>query len=115
MRILLSLALRQPLALLLTACFSLGGCTYTMAVSQTNIPVLRSKPVEVATERFIFLGFNFDNDYALQLSNKLKESCPQGDVRGVTTQDTVTLYLFYILWAREIKARGYCIPERNPA
>ncbi|MDQ3231806.1 MAG: hypothetical protein M3Q07_08305 [Pseudobdellovibrionaceae bacterium] len=94
---------------------SLSGCTYTMAVSQTNIPAQRSKVVEATVSKFMILGLNFDNDYALQLSTQLKERCPQGDVRGVTTHDTVTLYFLAFFWSRDIKAQGYCQPHRTTA
>jgi hypothetical protein len=100
-------------ALLMSLLFS--GCTYTMAVSQTNIPVQRKKQVEASVKKYIVLGFNFDNDYALDLTRKLQERCPQGRVRGVTTHDTVTFYLLFFFWAREISAQGYCLPQQNTA
>lgn len=103
--------------LLLCVLISLGlsGCTYTVAVSQTNIPAQRSKRVEASVYKLIVLGLNFDNDYALQLATKLKARCPQGDVRGVTTQDMVTMYFPPFFWAREAKAQGYCQPHKATA
>lgn len=92
-----------------------SGCTYTVAVSQSNIPAQRKKPVTASVSRFIVLGLNFDNDYALQLGTMLKESCPQGSVRGVTTQDKLTIYFPGILWAREVAAEGYCMPQKSTA
>lgn len=104
---------------LLFLCTLLGlginGCTYTMAVSQSNIPAQRNKPVEANVYKFIVFALTFDNDYALELGSKLKESCPQGAVRGVTTQDTVTFYIPGIFSAREINARGYCMSSKSTA
>ncbi len=107
--------MKRILALLSLVSLTLSGCTYTVAVSQSNIPAQRNKPVEASVSKFMVLGLNFDNDYALQLTERLKERCPQGDVRGVTTQDTVTLYLLLFFWAREIKAQGYCQPRNATA
>ncbi|HET9237586.1 MAG TPA: hypothetical protein VFO10_10065 [Oligoflexus sp.] len=92
-----------------------SGCTYTVAVSQSNIPAQRKKPVTASVSKFIFLGLNFDNDFALQLGTRLKEACPQGSVRGVTTQDMLTIYLPGIFWARETSAQGYCMPQKATA
>lgn len=104
---------------LLTLCammsLSLSGCTYTSAVSQTNFPANRTKPVHAMVEKFIVLGFNFDNDYALQLTSKLKDACPQGDIRGVTTHDQIVVYFGPFLWARKVQAEGYCLPHRAMA
>lgn len=94
---------------------SLSACTYTAAVSQTNIPSNRSKAVHAKIEKFMILGLNFENDYVLRLTSRLKEQCPQGDVRGVTTHDQATLYVLAFFWKREIEARGYCIPHKNTA
>lgn len=101
----------------LCACIQLlvSGCTYTVAVSQSNIPAQRKKPVSASVSRFIVLGLNFDNDYALQLGTKLREGCPQGSVRGVTTQDMLTIYFPGIFWAREVTAQGYCMPQKSTA
>ncbi len=100
-------------ALLCLALPLLGGCTFTSAVSQTNIPADRKKVVEASVERFIVLNFNFDNDYALRLSEKLKETCPGGEIRGVTTHDTITYYFLVFFMKRQISARGYCTLSRQ--
>lgn len=107
--------MKRLLSLCALISLTLSGCTYTVAVSQSNIPAKRNKPVEASIYKFMVLGINFDNDYALQLSTKLKERCAGGDVRGVTTQDTVTMYLPPFFWAREAKAQGYCQPHKTTA
>ncbi|MCX6132130.1 MAG: hypothetical protein NTX25_24120 [Proteobacteria bacterium] len=101
------------IVLLVLASFFCASCTYTMAVSQTNIPENRSKPVEAVEKKFIVLGFNFDNDYVFKLVDELKSKCPQGDVRGIMTQDMRTLYFLDFFWSREIVAKGYCVPHQS--
>jgi len=88
-----------------------SGCTYTVAVSQSNIPAQRKQAVSASVSKFIVLGLNFDNDFALQLGTKLKESCPQGSVRGVTTHDKLTIYFPGIFWAREVDAPRYFLQQ----
>lgn len=107
--------MKRLLSLCALISLTLSGCTYTVAVSQSNIPAQRNKAVEASVYKFMVLGLNFDNDYALQLADKLKERCPQGDVRGVTTQDTITMYFLAFFWAREVKAQGYCQPHKATA
>ncbi len=105
-----SLCLASLLLMLLPL---LNACTYTQAVSQTNIPADRKKVVQASVEKFIVLGFNFDNDFALQLTDKLKGACPGGEVRGVTTHDTRTLYFLAFFMKREVSAQGYCTTHRK--
>lgn len=107
--------MKRVLLFLGLSSLSMNGCTYTNAVSQTNIPLNRSKPIEASVDKFIFFNFNFDNDYTLQLASKLKKRCPQGDVRGITTQDKTTLYFLFIFWSREVTAKGYCQAHKTTA
>lgn len=92
---------------------SLGtmACTYVNAVSQTNLPQQRRKVVRAQTQRYIFLGFNFDNDYPYRLIDRLKSQCPDGRVRGLLTKDTTTLYFLFFFWSREQLAEGYCVVD----
>ena len=92
-----------------------AGCTYIAAVSQTNVPVQRSKEVSASTYKFNFLGFNFDNDEILRLATSLRDKCPDGDVRGILTKDTRIMYFLFFFWARETTATGYCLPHKNMA
>ena len=91
----------------------LTSCTYTAAVSQTNVPLQRQKPIEASVYKFMFFGLNFSNEEVFTLSDKLKEKCPDGDVRGILTKDLRTLYFVFIFWARETQAKGYCIPAQK--
>jgi hypothetical protein len=99
----------------LAAMHLLGGCTYTNAVSLTNIPANRTKVVTASVKKNIFLGFNFDNDQVAKLVPALQEKCPDGDVKGVLTKDSSTFYFLFIFWARETEVSGYCIPRKAVA
>lgn len=99
--------------LLLTLLVQASACTYVTAVSQTNVPKQRDKPVRAETKRYIILGFNFDNDYPYLLVQKLQEQCPKGQVRGLMTKDTLTMYFLVFFWSREQKAEGYCVPYHS--
>ncbi len=104
-----------PLIVLSLLFSTMNACTYTAAVSQTNIPIQRNKPVEATVHKFIFLGFNFDNDEVYQLVEKLKTQCPDGQVRGILTQDMRTMYLLFFFWARDTVAKGYCVSSKAVA
>jgi hypothetical protein len=115
MEVKVSMSRLLSLALCLGLAQQLTGCTYTNAVSLTNIPADRTRPIEASVKKNIFLGFNFDNDFALKLANELKEKCPNGEVKGVLTKDKTTLYFLFIFWARETEAKGFCIPSKTVA
>ncbi len=85
------------------------ACTYTAAVTQTNVPADRSRPVKAEVKKYIVLGFNFSNDQVFTLTKKLAEQCPDGVVKGVLTQDQWTEYVLIFFWARETTATGYCV------
>lgn len=90
-----------------------SGCTYTRAISQTNIPSERGRVVEASVERMMFLGIAFDNDDVPKLVEKLREKCPNGVIRGILTKDLSTSYLIVI--ERKTMAKGYCIKEHVAA
>ncbi len=90
-----------------------AGCTSLKTVSLTSIPVKRDKEVRAETSRFIFLGFNFDNDYVDLLVKDLRDQCPNGVVSGVLTKDELTFY--FLAHRRKITATGYCIQAKSTA
>ncbi len=106
---------RIQIASILGLSYALTACTYTNAVSLTNTPAERSQPVEVSVKKNIVLGFNFDNDQVLTLTKKLKEKCPGGEVKGILTKDSTTLYFLGFFWARETVATGYCVNAKAVA
>ncbi len=83
------------------------ACAHIQTVSITQIPADRSKVVTAEAEKFVFLGFTFDNDFVDTLSVDLAAQCPKGDVRGIFTKDEVKSY--FIAHTRRVTSRGYCV------
>ena len=112
----MSLVRRMSLTLVpIVTTVCLSACTYTRAVSETNVPRERGRPVEATVKKNIILGLNFDNDEVLQLTRKLRDKCPSGSVRGIMTQDLTTLYFGFFYWERKTLAKGYCVNGRGVA
>lgn len=91
---------------------SLSGCVSLESVSLTSIPSQRAQRVESSAEKFIFLGFNFDNDFVDGITKDLKSQCPNGTVSGILTKSQAVNYFLFIFWKRKIDVTGYCIPNR---
>lgn len=90
---------------LLSVLFSMG-CASVNSLSLTPIPANRGKVVKAEVEKFIFLAFNFDNDYVEPLVSNLKQQCPNGVVSGILTKDEVISYIF--AHTRKVTATGFC-------
>ncbi len=88
---------------------SLLGCRSIQSVSLTQIPSKREKAVQATASRWIFLGFNFDNDYVDEITTQLKQACPKGQVRGILTKDEHVIYFPLFVHLREVHAKGYCV------
>lgn len=86
-----------------------SGCVSLNSVSLTSVPVERGQKVRAASERFIFMGFNFDNDYVNTVTTDLKTQCPNGTVSGLLTKSESINYFLYIFWKSRITATGYCV------
>lgn len=84
----------------------LMGCASVNSLSLTPVPANRGKTVKAQVEKFIILGFNFDNDFVEPLVNDLKQQCPNGTVSGILTKDEVISYL--IAHTRKVTATGFC-------
>lgn len=82
------------------------GCASINSVSLTPIPVNRATPVKAEASRWIFLGFNFDNDYINPLVDDLKKQCPNGVISGILTKDETFAYL--LVFKKQVVATGYC-------
>lgn len=95
--------------------FFLAGCVSLNSVSLTSVPADRSQKVRAESERFIFLGFNFDNDYVNGLTLDLKNQCPNGTVSGVLTKSESINYFLYIFHKNRITVTGYCVPGKGAA
>ena len=86
------------------------GCTYLESVSLTNIPEERSKVVSATREKGIIFYFNFDTDFADELSADLRSQCEGGVVSGILTKFEnicyVPVFCFYSVY--RVTATGYC-------
>ena len=86
------------------------GCTYLESVSLTNIPEERSKVVTATREKGIIFYFNFDTDFADELSADLRSQCEGGVVSGILTKfeniSYVPVFCFYSV--NRVTATGYC-------
>ncbi|MFP5519933.1 MAG: hypothetical protein ACLGGX_08515 [Bdellovibrionia bacterium] len=82
-------------ALLLLVVSSLfSGCAYLNSVSLTSIPKERNNPIKVSKEKWIILGFNFDNDFVDEMNEEIHKQCPQGRATGLLTKDEAYLFRF---------------------
>lgn len=88
--------------------FLASGCVSLNTVSLTSIPAKRDAKVRAEASKFIFLGFNFDNDFVDRMTNDLRSQCPDGVVSGILTKDEVVNYFLYIFWSHRVTATGYC-------
>ena len=99
--------MKQKIVLCLAFGLYLSSCASVQSISLTQIPVERQKKVVASVDKFIILGFNFNNDYVDPLVDKLKEQCPGGQVKGILTKDEVVSYM--LAHTRKITASGYCV------
>lgn len=96
-------------ALALVVIHGATACTTTLGVSTTNIPRDRSRSVSASTKRWVILGLVFDNDEVLTLPDRLKDKCPGGAVRGITTHHAMTNYFLGLVMTRQVLAQGFCV------
>ena len=93
----------------LVAAYFLGGCVSLRSVSQTQIPRQRTQHVSAESSKWIFFGFNFDNDYVDVVRKELRSQCPRGKVTGILTKDENINYFIGLVMKRRIEARGFCV------
>ena len=86
----------------------LSGCTHLSSVSTTTIPAQRGEKVSTEAYRFIFLGFNFNNDYVNEMADSLARTCPKGKVEGILTKHESIVYFPLFAHAVRITSEGYC-------
>jgi hypothetical protein len=84
----------------------LASCASVQSVSLTQIPKDRSEVVKAESSKFIFLGFNFNNDFIDQISDQLKDQCVDGVISGILTKDES--YSYILAHTRKVTATGYC-------
>lgn len=98
------------LILMLVAGF---GCTSLQSVSTSTIPKSRGKKVKAESYRFIFLGFNFNNDYVNDMAEDLANECPQGKVMGILSKHESIVYFPLFAHAVQVTAEGYCVASKR--
>lgn len=86
---------------------ALVSCASVQSVSLTQIPKNRSRVVKAEASKFIFLAFNFNNDFVDEMVDKLKEQCPDGIISGVLTKDESIGYI--LAHTRKVSATAYCV------
>lgn len=89
---------------LLLAC----GCTHLGSVSTTTIPKDKGHKVSAESYRFIFMLFNFDNDYVDTVVQDLAGQCPNGKITGILTKHEGITYFPIVAHAIRVTAEGYC-------
>ena len=94
-------------SVLLALCLTLTSCVSLKTVSLTQIPKKRSNKVTSQVEKWVFLAFNFDNDFVDALTRKLSDQCQSGQVKGILTKHEVAAY--FIMFKHTVSAKGYCI------
>ena len=91
------------------SCLLINACVSLKSVSTSSIPSQRSKPVSTESSKFIFLGFNFSNDYVDLVVQNLANKCPNGKIEGLLTKQESIEYFFFIFWSSKVTASGYCV------
>ena len=91
----------------------MSACASVSSVSLTPIPpqAERNQPVEVTVSKFIFLAFNFNNDYLDEIVPKLREKCPNGKITGILTKHAI--YSYVLAHTVEIHAKGFCVAQKT--
>lgn len=84
----------------------LASCASVQSVSLTPIPKQRTKVVKAEVSKFIFLAFNFNNDFVDDLIDQLKGQCPDGIISGILTKDESISYI--LAHNRKVSATAFC-------
>lgn len=93
--------------------FSVCACTHLQSVSTSSIPKNRGQKVKSQQYRFIFLAFNFNNDYVNDMAEDLANQCEGGKVMGVLTKHEHITYFPLFAHAIQVTAEGYCVTKES--
>jgi hypothetical protein len=85
-----------------------SGCTHLASVSTTSIPRERGGKVSAERSKFIFLAFNFSNEYVEDMAEDLAEKCPDGKIEGLLTKHESIVYFPLLFHSVRVSAEGYC-------
>lgn len=103
----------KKILLKLSCLTMLYSCASVNSVSLTQIPTNKKNAIEAKVNKFVFLAFNFDNDYVDGLTKQLKDQCKGGQVKGILTKHETKGY--FLFFDHIITAKGYCIKGGNKA
>lgn len=84
-----------------------GGCTSLQSVGVTSIPKERGRPVETSENNVAFLGIHFDNAFADEVPEKLRQQCPDGKITGVFSKYESTWYV--LVQNRSVTVKAFCV------
>jgi hypothetical protein len=98
---------KLSLVTLLAAFAGAPGCASLQSVSMTNIPAERGHRVEATADNMAFLGIHFDNDFADDVPEELRQQCPHGKVTGIYSKYESTWYV--VVQNRSVTVSGYCV------
>src|SRR5262249_17018144 len=91
--------MRRLFSLILLASAPSGAtaCTTVQSAYLTILsrPTSASRPIEAKSSKLVFLGLNFDNDYAFEARESLYAQCPGGVVTGVLSTYETRSYLIF--------------------
>lgn len=99
----------KKLALLLGIWTILSGCTYLQSLSTTSVPAERQQKVRAERSKFIFLAFNFSNDFVDDMAADLANQCPNGKVQGILTKHETIVYFPLFFHTQKVTAEGFCV------
>lgn len=95
------------------ALFTSCATVHSAFLTNVSAPSSRGKMIESSAEKFVFLAFNFDNDYVFEAQRKLASSCPNGMVTGILTTFETKWYFLFTNY--EVRARGLCVQSKHAA
>lgn len=101
----------HALAFVVVATFT-GGCTSLQSVGVTSIPKERGRPVETSENNVALLGIHFDNTFADEVPEKLRQQCPDGKITGVFSKYESTWYV--LVQNRSVTVKAFCLTGEAP-
>jgi hypothetical protein len=84
-------------------------CVQLQSISINSQPDLKERDlrIEATSSKFVFLAFNFNNDFLEETPKKLIEQCQGGKIKGIVTKFETVSYVFFTDFI--VKANGYCV------
>lgn len=88
------------------------NCVQLKSISINSQPSKeeRSSLVQAKTNKFIFLAFNFDNEFLEDVPSKLRAKCQDGKIKGIITKFELISYFLFFDYV--VTASGYCVKEK---